>query len=320
MKKLRNIIWFITLFLALGSCTKNEWENLDKIQFGYSAAVDTLNSEILVTKDYQDNSVIFENIDVDVAFKISTSIENVKSVGVKKSIYNASSKLISSTTFITTNNVNDSIVTQITSTEELFSGLNFSKDSIQVGYYFEFSTFLENTGGDTIVTTEGNFIVNPEYLDFCTLPTFPQGIWEAYNKATGFKKYVGIEYLEIASGVWFWVITDFGLDWSNWNDFWYGTDFTLECPFAGDDRFVVRLASWGTDLPNIRYEMKNDNGVLETRGLRLMPYKYADEANPGFYDAVNKQFVFKNIQVIDTWWNSDNHLIEDLTITYVGEN
>lgn len=319
MKNKNIIILFILSYMAFGACTENEWKEIENILPGYSASIDTLNSTIVITKNHEDNSVVFEEINIDLQFEVNSLLTDVKTVGINKSIYDESSNRIATASLVTQNNVEDPMLVQLTSVEELFADLNYEKDSIRSGYYFVFSPYIEKSNGDTIVTSEGNFTLKPEYYDFCTLPAFPQGLWEAHNKQTGFKKYVEVKYIEVMTDVWFWVITDFGIDWSNWNDYWYGTAFYLECPFAGDNRFVVRLSAWGIDLPHITYEMKNDDGVLETRPLRLMPWRYEDEANTGFYDAENKQFVFQNVGVIDTWWNADNHLIEDVTITYVGE-
>ena len=86
------------------------------------------------------------------------------------------------------NNVNDTLSLEIESIDDLYSGLNFHKDSIDAGFYFSFNTFLIKNNGDTIFTVGGNLSVEPEYYNFCTLPEFPQGVWEAYNKATATSK------------------------------------------------------------------------------------------------------------------------------------
>ncbi len=319
MKKINKTILFLLTFVILVSCTKNEWKEIENIKIGFHAEVKENQNTIVLTKDHADNSVIFQEVNIDLAFKIESSITDIKSVGIRKSIYDASNNLVTTADLFSQDNIQDTIFTKINTQEALMAGLDFSKDDLQVGYSFMFSTYIEKNNGETIITTEGNYQTKPEYLDFCTLPHIPAGIWEAHNKKTSFKKLVEVKYMELEEGVWFWVFTDFGIDWSNWNDYWYGTAFYLECPLSGDDRFVVRLSGWGTDMP-LWFEMDNDSGIPETRPLRLMPYVYLDDGNPGFYDAQKKQFIFKNIEVNDAWWGADRHIIEDVTFTYVGEN
>ncbi len=245
---------------------------------------------------------------------------DIKKAGITKILQNENNEAITTTEQLAFTNLSDTLKIDILTMDSLFKGLDFIPDSIRSGYSFLFRTFVVLNSGDTLLSSRGDYQVIPQYLDFCELPEIPEGIWEVHNMATGYKKEVEIKYMELAPGYFMNVITDFGIDWSNWNDFWYGTDFTIGCPPAGDNRYAVKLAAWGIDLPSIRLEMKNDKGELETRPLRLMPWAYADDSpDIGYYDADTRQLIFKNVKVRDTWWNIDNATIQEVTFTYKGQ-
>jgi len=316
---IKNLPLLAVILLAL-ACTRVDWKDIETLKPGYLAISDSSEVNLVLTRDEYSGEVAYDPVDIRLRFFISTQEQLFSRVGVTRSILDESGTTVASVVHFTTTDLSDTLRIDILDKEALFEGLDFHPDSIRSGYSFLFKTFMILQDGDSIVSSRGDYQAVPQYLNFCTYPEIPDGVWEVHNKATGFKKEVEIKYMEVYPTVWFYVITDFGIDWSNWNDFWYGTDFTLGCPKAGDNRFVVKLAAWGIDLPHIRLEMKNDQGDLETRPLRIMPWTYADDSpDIGYYDAGNRQFIFKNVKVRDTWWNIDNKTITEVTYTYRGQ-
>ncbi|MFA6128620.1 MAG: hypothetical protein WC699_15075 [Bacteroidales bacterium] len=308
------------ILLMLLACTQVEWKEIKTIKPGYQAISDSSMVSLVLTKDIDTGVVTYDPVDIRLRFAFDSQITEFKEIGVTKIIQDQNYTILSKTNQIAVRTMTDTLKIDIFNADSLFSGLNFNRDSIRSGYSFLFKTYMILPSGDTVVSSRGDYQVTPQYLNFCTLPDIPDGVWEAFNKETGFKKEVEIKYMEIFPSVWFYVITDFGIDWSRWNDFWYGTDFTLGCPLAGDTRFVVKLAAWGIDLPTIRLEMKNDKGIPETRPLRIMPWNYAaDSPDVGYYDSENQQFIFKNVKLVDTWWNTDNKAISEITFTFKGK-
>jgi len=318
--KLINYSPAAAIFLLLLACTQVEWKEIKTVKPGYLAMSDSSKVSLTLDKDIWSGAITYDPVDIRLRFFFTSQISEFSEVGVTKVIQDQDYNTLASCIQVSVTSLTDTLKIDIIDADSLFSGLNFEPDSIRSGYSFLFKTFMVLNSGDTVVSSRGEYLINPQYLNFCTLPDIPEGTWEAFNKETGFKKEVEIKYMELISGVWFYVITDFGIDWSRWNDFWYGTDFTLGCPLAGDTRFVVNLAAWGIDLSTIRLEMKNDKGIPETRPLRIMPWTYSDDSpDIGYYDADNQQFIFKNVNVKDTWWNIDNKTISEVTFTYKGK-
>lgn len=319
--KIQYLLLAAVILTVIISCTSNEWEEIQDIKAGYAAFSDSSAYEVIVMKDPALDTVIYETVNIHLEFQFFTAITSFEKMGIKKAIYDESDHLVAVTEILSSNTFADTLAIDITGVDMLFSGLNFIPGSINSGYYFEFSSFIVLSPGDTIVSSYGNFYVEPEYINFCTLPDIPLGTWEAHNAETGFKKDVQILYLEVMKDVWFLVITDFGLDWSTWDDHWYGTNFYLDCPLPGMTQFKIDMAVWGIDQPEIILEMDNDDGVPESRPLRIMPWNYGpDSPDIGYYDAVNKQLVFKDVYMIDTWWGIDNYLLKQVTFTYKGED
>jgi hypothetical protein len=310
----------LVFILLLMGCTQVEWNEIDSIKPGYIAFSDSSKVSVILTKDDITGAVTYDPVEINLRFFFTTQVTGFKHAGVTKILQNESYEEVASAEQAVFTDLSDTLSVDILNMESLFEGINFSPDSIRSGYSFLFKTFLVLDSGDTITSSRGDYQVVPQYLNFCTLPEIPLGFYEAHNKATGYKKTVEIRYMELAPAYWIYVITDFGIDWSRWNDFWYGTNFTIGCPLAGDDRFVVKLAAWGIDMPSIRLEMKNDLGELETRPLRIMPWTYADDSpDTGYYDATGQQLIFKNVKVRDTWWGVDNYSIQEVTFTYKGQ-
>lgn len=322
MKKYIRIIYAIfaaTILLAI-SCTKTDWNEIEKIKPGFGIFYDSSNYTVTLTKDLDTDTIDYSDLDIRLRYVFDVQIESFTEAGILKQIQDENGDPVETTRQLIAEDLKDTVKVDISSKSQLYQGLTFNPDSIRPGFSFVFKPYIISSATDTVFAAYGDYAVTPDYVNFCTLPDFPLGVYEAHNKATGFKKDVEIRYMEVEQDVWFFVITDFGLDWSNWDDFWYGTNFSLSCPLPGDSRFPVEFAGWGIDLGSVVLEMENDEGIMESRPLRIMPWVYDDETpDIGYYDAQNKQFIFKNVQVKDTWWDQDNHLLDEVTFTYKGK-
>ncbi|HBB93062.1 MAG TPA: hypothetical protein DC042_15455 [Bacteroidales bacterium] len=318
--KLPRLLLFPILLLSILGCTRTEWTDIKTIKPGYLAFSDSTQVSLTVTKEEGSASVVYDPVEISLRFFFKSQISEFQKVGIKKILQDEDYQPVAICDQGSFKDISDTLAIDILTRDTLFAGLTFNPDSIRSGFTFLFKTYLVTNSGDTIFSVAGDYTVIPQYVNFCTIPEIPAGIWEIHNKATGFKKDIEIRYMELGPAWFTYVFTDFGIDWSRWNDFWYGTDFYLGCPLAGDDRYVVKLAAWGIDLAGIRLEMKNDKGELETRPLRIMPWTYADDSpDIGYYDATARQFIFKNVKLRDTWWDIDNALIQEVTITYKEE-
>jgi len=148
--------------------------------------------------------------------------------------------------------------------------------------------------------------------------TIPTGIWEATNDDTGFTKMVQIyrpsPFRETDDGR-YW-ITDFGLDWSSWTDYWYTTEFKLICPQEGDPRYIIDMIGDGLDTGESQTDTDR-TGTEVTKDIRIMPYIYSGDA-VAYYDPDNQVISFVNVPLTDAWWGADNHTV-NLTFTYQGK-
>jgi hypothetical protein len=315
----RLIFIWMPLLVTLG-CTRTEWTDIKTLKPGYTAVSDSSKVSLVLTKDDVTGAVTYDPVGIRLRYFFSSQVAGYRTAGITKILQNENYEPVASTEQALFTDLSDTVRIDLLTMDSLFSGLDFHPDSIRSGFSFLFKTFMVQESGDTIVSSRGDYLVSPEYINFCTLPVIPEGVWEAHNKATGFKKDIEIRSIELAPSFFMLVFTDFGIDWSRWNDFWYGTDFTIGCPLAGDDRYVVKLAAWGIDLSYMRLQMNNDKGEPETRPLRIMPWAYAaDSPDIGYYDANARRFIFKNVKITDTWWNIDNYTIEEVTFTYKGQ-
>lgn len=322
MKKIiiTSAVLLTAVFFLLMACTKTEWKEIENIKPGFSVFYDSSTYTVVLTKDMYADTVDYTTLDINLQYYFNLQMEEYAGAGILKSLQDENGTNIETVAQVKVNELSDTLKVIINSKAQLFEGISFPPDSIRFGYSFVFRPYVISSSQDTVFTAYGDYAVIPEYVNFCDIPEFPLGVYEAHNKATGFKKDIEIRYIEVIPDVWFYVITDFGLDWSTWDDFWYGTNFSLACPKQGDTRFVVEFAAWGIDLSTIIIEMENDEGVMESRPLRVMPWTYdAETPDIGYYDDANKQFIFKNVQVKDTWWNIDNHFLEEITFTYKGK-
>ncbi len=148
--------------------------------------------------------------------------------------------------------------------------------------------------------------------------TIPLGDWEARNDDTDFTKTVQIHRpspFRTTDDGRYW-ITDFGLDWSNWHDYWYTIEFKLLCPVEGDPRYIIDLFGAGLDTGQEQTDIDH-TGTEVTKDIRIMPYIYSGSA-VGYYDPDAQVISFVNVPLTDAWWGADNHTV-NLTFTYLGK-
>jgi hypothetical protein len=330
MKKLL-ILNILLLPLLFQACHEETIDLLRDVSPGYSADFTASSGSIVCTKEYNPITVIYDvTIDLQVAVQ---SYADITKILINKNLYNANNELIATAIVLDSDIVNDTITLSVTESGDLLEGLSFEPDSIRTGFYFTFETIAVLTSSDTLRTT-GSFQVVPQYLNFCTLPVIPTGTYEAHNRITGFKKNV-----EVRQGVWiygwvwnetsqawemgwtlhpeYYMITDFGLDWCSWNDWWYGAVFTINCPKPGDSRFVIELPGDGFDTTEDATMIDRVTGEESTKTIRLMPYIYQPTtADVGYYDESTGTLIFRNVSVDDNWWHADKHVISDVTFTF----
>ncbi len=148
--------------------------------------------------------------------------------------------------------------------------------------------------------------------------TLPMGSWEARNDDTGFTKTVYLyrpsPFRSTDDGR-YW-ISDFGLDWSSWHDYWYTTEFKLKCPQDGDPRYIIDLIGDGLDTGESQTDTDH-TGTEVTKDIRIMPYIYSGDA-VAYYDPGTQVVTFVNVPLTDDWWGADNHTV-NLTFTYLGK-
>lgn len=329
---MKNLVKIAVLFIAVlsFSCHKETIDLLKDIKPGYSASFSGSSGSITCTREYNPTIVLYD-VDLEMQIVIG-AYTDVQEILIVKKLMNPENKVAAATVAFESS-VADTLEFTISSGAELMHGLDFEPDSINTGYYFSFESFAVLSNNDTL-RTANSYQVVPVYLNFCELPEIPTGVYEAHNRITGFKKSV-----ELRKGVWiygwiwnatsaawelgwtfhedYYMLTDFGLDWCNWNDWWYGVVFTINCPKPGDSRFVINLPGDGFDTTEDITMIDRATGSDNTKKLRLMPYIYQTTTpDIGYYDASGNSLVFKNVSVDDNWWHSDKHTIQDVVFTF----
>ena len=327
LRIMKNIFIFL-LIVALFSCKEETPDLLSSIKPGYSADFGQSTGTIVVTRSINPIDVAY-NVDINLKVAFSSFTE-IKKIVITKNLFDFENNKVASGMVCDTLLL-DTINYAIESEAELFEGMDFEADSIYTGFYFIFESFAVIESGDTLKTAT-SYMLTPDYINFCDLPNIPVGIFEANNQISGFKKDV-----ELQQGIWVWewiwngtdwyedwvwhaelyLLTDFGLDWCNWNDWWYGVAFSINCPKPGDSRYVIELSAVGMDTGDDYTMIDRATGSLTTKKLRIMPYVYQDDSpDIGYFDAANNKLIFENVKVDDTWWHADKHTIEKVTFTY----
>ncbi len=147
--------------------------------------------------------------------------------------------------------------------------------------------------------------------------SLPLGNWEAKNESSGYTKTVELHrpspFQSVDDGR-YW-ISDFGLDWSNWRDYWYTIEFKLKCPEGDDPRYIIDLWGSGYDTGQDWTDVDH-TGSTVTKQVRVMPYVYTSAA-VGYYDPATQVITFENVPLTDNWWNADRHTV-NLTFTFIS--
>lgn len=169
----------------------------------------------------------------------------------------------------------------------------------EVKYYLSAKLLTDE---ETIIVMD-SLIATAELTEVFGGPVLPEGEWLAENLSTSYSTTV---YLVQTGANKYW-ISNFGMDWSNWTDYWYTTEVSIGC--TSD----VTLDAVGRDNPT---DIEIPDGIYpEPRsGVRVMPYRTV--SGSPVYDETNQKLIFSNVEVTDEWWAADNHTI-DITFTYI---
>lgn len=266
---------------------------------GFNIVFTPENEYIAFTKNLDET--ISGQVDILGEFFVTTS-GLYDRVILTKSLLNSANDEIESVLQVRDLTFNEPISFSISSAEELFEGFQTNINDLTVGSKFQLTPYGITPEADTIAV-QTPIIFDADYIAFCEIPDLELGTWVVTNTATTFSKEVELIWDEEWG---LYVFTDFGIDWSWWNDWWYGTMFSLACPLVDGNPVEVNLSGIGIDTSD-SYEMLDDTGVLATRNLRRMPYIYKEGSPKGYYDSDTGEMVFKNINVTDSWWDADSH-------------
>ena len=316
MKKIKYIIAGVLVTLTVvvyNSCVKNELELFENAKSGYLVTMSGIESFVSGTWDLGTKTIIYDSVYFYGEFifpDVKTSITNIT---IRKVLYDDFDNLLGVTVLDEITQLPDTILYEYNSKEDLFDGLSYPADSLKPDYYFQIITVALLPSGDTLVSNSGIYNINPSLSGFCPLPDLPPGIYTAKNNLSAFSCEAVIRkpspFVEEDDGR-FW-LSNFGLDWSTWNDVWYSIEFKLNCPKGSDPRYVIELLPGGNWNTGVAWTAVDRTGSEVTKDIRIMPYMYAEDTESiGYYDPDKQEIEFKNVSVIDTWWNIDNHTID----------
>ena len=298
---------FIVLPLLFSGCLDEPGPFASDATPGLSVTYDEEVSEITFTKN--PDATITGAINISGKFFVNPAAVFDRVV-IIKALMDNDFKVIEESLAIGDLAFYDSVVFSISSVEALFDGLSIEPDEIVVGSTFGFRPIGILPSGDTIEVTNSVTVI-PDYIAFCEIPDLALGTWVATNTVSGFSKEVELIWYSNEN---LYVLTDFGLDWSNWDDFWYGTMFSLACPIVNTDPVEINLAGRGWDTDE-EYEMLADDGVtIEKRRLRYMPYIYKEASPVGYFDATTGSLIFDGVNLTDAWWDADSH--DQVSLTF----
>ena len=251
-------------------------------------------------------------VNINLVFTVEAEEADVKeytNIGLIKHLYDGNGVEIDTAIALQHIPPNTEVTVNISDPDELFDGIDFDPNNLGDAYTFSFTTFAQTAKMETV--TMGDIFETTASYEEKILPVLPTGAWIASNTNSGFTKEVELVWDQDQQSYYF---TDFGLDWSNWNDFWYGSLFNLKFPESENDPVFVDLAGTGMDTA-IELEMLGDDGVtVEKRNLRLMPYIYKPDSPVGYYDESTGNLVFEGVSLTDAWWDADSH--DNVSITF----
>ncbi len=315
----------ISIFLGLAilySCVKNEFDLLDTSEPGFWLDL-YATTYVEATIDLNLDTLVYDSVNVSVQYVIPELTRDFNALELHKRIVNSDGDIIEDYIYATFSKESLPLDTTFiaNSVAELYEGLDFSPDSLDPELAIEFEAILKLSDGTEMHYLYGEYILIPVLNGFCSLPEIPTGNWLAKNNNTLYTRTV---WVEKPSPVFTGeddgraLITDFGLDWSNWEDVWYCIEFKIICPVGNDPRYVIELLPDGNYDPGPTWTGTGRSGAEETKLIRVMPYAYEDNTIVGYYDAENQEIIFEDVPLIDTWWGADNHTV-NLTFTYIGK-
>lgn len=289
----------LSVVLISVSCTEEPEPYAIDAAPGFGITFTPENEFIAFTKN--PDETITGDVDVSGEFFVTTSGLYDRVILIK-SLLNSANEELESVLQERDLPFNESISFSISSAEELFEGFETNINDLTVGSKFQLVPYGITPEADTIAV-QTPITLDADYIAFCEIPNLELGTWIVTNTSTLFSKEVELFWDEVWGQ---YVFTDFGIDWSNWNDFWYGTMFTLTCPLVDGDPVEVNLSGIGIDTTD-EFVMLDDAGVSDTRNLRRMPYIYKEDSPKGYYDSDTGEIVFKDVSVTDAWWGLDQH-------------
>lgn len=311
----------LMVMVTIYACTDNNYDIWKNGTPGYLVNIVSSESYVSGTFDLGTRTIDYDSVHVYVAYEFPPIKTKFDRILVRKKLFSQSDELLATGEGVALTETPANVEVSFETISSLFENVPFPQDSLKPGYYFQINTimFLEN--GDSVTATSGNYNVTLNLSGFCPLPVVRTGIWTARNNGTSFTKDVIIRnpspFVTDDEGR-YW-LSDFGLDWSTWNDVWYSLEFKLECP-RGDNpnQYFINLMPEGNYDTGTALTSTDRSGSSASKTVRVMPYQYKSDTEAyGYYDAETEQIVFKNVSVVDSWWNTDNHTV-DLIYKYKG--
>lgn len=204
---------------------------------------------------------------------------------------------------------------QYTTQAALLESFDLNSTLVEHGDAVNYKFYIKADNGETYLLDEVDNTVIISLMEPVILPT---GNWTATNNITGFSKTVELQRpspFQTEDDGRYW-LSDFGLDWSNWYDWWYTVEFKIRCPEGADPRYIIDLFGSGSDTGTNQTDTDRF-GTEVTKLIRVMPYIYSG-TKVGYYDPSTETITFKDVPLTDAWWSADNHTV-DLTFTYQGK-
>lgn len=259
-------------------------------------------------------------VNINLTFTISADAndaEEYTNIGLMKHLFDDNGVEIGSAIAMENITINTETTLSITDTETLFEGIDYDyNNNLDAANTFSFTAFAQTDMMETVIMND--VFETTATFQIKILPVLQTGTtWIVTNNNTGFSKEVQLfsvqEEFGIQSSEYF--FTDFGIDWSWWNDFWYSTSFSFDFPEVDGDPFVITLGGTSGDM-NVFYDGVADDGVtVENRMLRLMGYTYKDGSVKGQYDETTGDITFTGVNILDWWWETDSH--DNISMTFV---
>ncbi|WP_299664667.1 hypothetical protein [uncultured Polaribacter sp.] len=259
-------------------------------------------------------------VDINLTFTISADAndaEEYTNIGLMKHLFNDNGVEIGTAIAMENIAINTETTLSITDIETLFEGIDYGYNTnLDAAYTFSFTAFALTDMMETVIMND--VFETTATFQVRILPVLQTGTtWIVTNNNTGFSKEVQLfsvqEEFGIPSSEYF--FTDFGIDWSWWNDFWYSTSFALDFPEVDGNPYVITLGGTSGDMDAFYDGVADDGVTIENRKLRLMGYTYKDGSVKGHYDETTGDITFTGVNILDWWWGADSH--DNISMTFV---